>query len=142
MNTSNCVINKSEEKVRKHWLFSTWFFFFLYPIALFAFFAVLSEKVYIPEDAIYEQLVYAIAGLIPIWLIWHCAYRKNGIKLLTFWLVVGPIKMLASIAEISNEPCNVWVNAFVAINIGLFIWWFLLSLEMRKVNKSIQERSR
>jgi len=140
MSLSSRVMNKSEEKIRKHWLFSTISLLILYPIALFAFLAALSEGVHIPEDALIEPLAYAFTGLFSLWLIWHCAYRKYGTGMLGFWLIVSPFKQLASIVEALKEPCNGWTIAFIALGIGVFLWWYLLSLKMRKVNKSIQSR--
>ncbi len=140
MSMPSSIANNSENRIRKHWLFSTASLLIFYPLALFAFFSFLSTRISISEEALIEPLAYAIAGLIPLWLIWHCAYRKHGTKLLSFWMVVSPIKMLASIVGCLKEPCNLWVIAFILLDVAIFLWWWLLSFKMKAVNKTIQER--
>jgi hypothetical protein len=140
MNLPNCVINKSEAKTRKRWLFSTFCFFILYPLALFALFAILSNWIHLSEDALIEPLVYAIVVLFQMWIIWHCSYKKYGTRLLTLWLVVSPFRHLMSIVEILKETSNIWSIGFIVIDVGFFLWWYLLSLQIRKINKTVQER--
>lgn len=140
MSESNFVISKSQNKTRKHWLLSTFSLLILYPLVLFAFFAVLSESVAIPKDALIESLIHAFAGIIPMWIIWHCAYRKYGTKFLTFWLVTSPIKALASIVEFLKESYDSWTIAYILLDLAFFSWWFIISLKMRTVNKTIQKR--
>ena len=142
MSISSSVTNNSENRIRKHWLLSTASFLIFYPLALFAFLSFMSTRISIPEDALIEPLAHALAGSFALWLIWHCAYKKYGTKLLSLWLVVSPIKMLASIVECLKEcgEINVWVIALVSLEISIFLWWWLLSFKMKAVNKAIQER--
>jgi hypothetical protein len=138
MNASTCVISKSLNKTRKHWLFSTFSFLILYPLALalFSFFTDLSERIAISEDALIELLAYAFGGVIPMWMIWHCAYRKHGTRLLTFWLFVSPLQMLGAIVE----SCNSRTLIFLLLNLAIFLWRLFMSIKMKAINKMIQER--
>lgn len=140
MNSFGCIINKSEEKTRKHWLLSTFCFLVFYPLTLFAFFAILSHWLPIPKNTGIGLIAHAFTGLFSLWIVWHCAYKKYGTRLLTFWLIIIPFKQLASIVEVLKETWDLWTIFFLALDIGVFLWWYLLSLKMRKVNKSIQER--
>lgn len=140
MSMPSSVTNNSENRIRKHWLLSIASFLVFYPIALFAFLSVMSMSISIPEDTLIEPLAYALAGSFSLWLIWHCAYKKHGTKLLSLWMVISPLKMLASIVEYLKEPCNAWVISIVLIEISIFLWWWLLSFKMKAVNKTIQER--
>jgi hypothetical protein len=140
MNSSDCVINRSEEKKRKHWLFAISCFLVLCPLALLAFFAILSHWVPIPDDAFIEPLAYVIVGLFSFWLFWHCAYKKYGTKLLTCWLIISPFKTLSSIMECLKEPSELWVIALILLNLSIFLWCFSMSIKMRALNKTVQER--
>lgn len=140
MSIPSSVTNNFENKIRKHWLLSIASFLVFYPIALFAFLSFMSMRISIPENALIEPLAHALVGSFSLWLIWHCAYKKHGTKLLSFWMVVSPIRMLASIVGFLKESCNAWVVAFVLIEISIFLWWWLLSFKMKAVNKAIQER--
>lgn len=140
MSVSSSVTNNCENRIRKHWLFSIASFLVFYPIGLFAFLSFMSMRISIPEDALIEPLAHALAGSFALWLIWHCAYKKHGTKLLSLWMVVSPIKMLASIVECLKETCNAWVVALVVVEISVFLWWWLLGFKMRAVNRAIQNR--
>lgn len=140
MSISSSVTNNFENRIRKHWLLSIASFLVLYPIVLFAFFSFISIRILIPEDVLTELLAHAFAGLFALWLIWHCAYKKHGTKLLSLWMVLSPINMLVSIMESLKESCNALVLTFVLIDISIFLWWWLLSFKLKAVNKAIQER--
>lgn len=140
MSMPSSVTNDCENRIRKHWLLSAASFLIFYPLALFAFLSFMSTRISIPEGALIEPLAHALAGSFALGLIWHCAYKKHGTKLLSLWMVVSPIKMLASIAECLKESCNIWVISLVLIEISIFLWWWLLSFKMKAVNKTIQGR--
>jgi hypothetical protein len=140
MNIPSSITNYSENRIRKHWLLSTACFLIFYPLALFAFVYFLSTRISIPEDALIEPLAHTLVGLFSMWLIWHCAYKKHGTKLLSLWMVVSPLKMLASVVECLKEACNIWMITLFLIEISIFLWWWLLSFKMKAVNKAIQGR--
>jgi len=93
---------EAEEKIRKHWLFSTLCFLILYPLFLCAFLAILSLRVPLTEEAIYEPLRYALSGALSMLIIWQCAYRKYGTRVLRFWLFITPIRMIGTIMRLSH----------------------------------------
>lgn len=73
---------KAEDKIRNHWLFSTFCFFVLYPLLMCVFMAVMSLFVPLTQKEIYEPFGYACSGTFSLLIIWHCAYRKHGNRLL------------------------------------------------------------
>lgn len=136
MSAIDSRISDADKILRKRWLFVTFIRYLIYPFLLFAFFAILSEKIHIQEDFLYTLLGAAFSGLIPLWMIWHCAYRKYGISLISCWLILSPFTMLYSIIALFREWSSV-LMVICTIDIAIFAWWYCLSLKMRKINKSL-----
>jgi hypothetical protein len=109
MSTSSTIINESMKKIRRHWLFSTFSFLVLYPFALFGFYFALSKQYAVDQDILVNFLKYGITGILQMLIIWHCAYRKFGTKLLTFWLAIGSSRVFVSIIECLNDTWNIWM---------------------------------
>lgn len=135
-------MNQKEEKERKHWLLVTSFYLVFYPILVLAILAVISEMVPALEKWFYESLVDILSGLllglIQLWLIWRCAYKKPGTALLTVWLVTAPILNLSSVAKSLLGSCDVWSIVLAICDIVVCAWWYILSLKLRKLNKKLQ----
>lgn len=141
MYSLECLINKSDSRIRKHWLLSTFSLFILIPISLSCFWAILSFIMFIPLVATIEPLIYAIIGLSQGALIWHCAYKKYGTKLLTAWLIIFPLNQLRIIPEIFIDPPANWFNgAIILLEIAIFIWWYIMSIKLRAINMTVKKR--
>jgi hypothetical protein len=140
MSIPSSVTNSSENRIRKHWLLSTASLLVFYPIALLAFASIMSMRISISEYTFIRLFAGVLAGLTRLWLIWHCAYKKHGTKLLSFWMVVGPLQMIRAIVESLKGPCGAWDIVFVLIETLLFMWWWLFSFKMKTANETIQER--
>ena len=91
------------------------------------------------ESVLYECLIYVTFGILSLWLIWYCAYKNPGTRLLTFWLVMSPIKRITNIGQKLSEPSGVLIIIALVIENGIFLWWYLLSLKLRKINKARQK---
>lgn len=130
----------SEEKIRNHWLLSTFCFLVLYPLLLCVLMAVLSVYVPVTQKGIYEPLGYAASGTLSLLIIWHCAYRKFGNRLLRLWLVVVPARTFVSTMEYFKVPYSAWTIVFIVIETSLFLWWFVLTLKMLRINKAVRKR--
>lgn len=131
--------NKIEEKDRKHWLFLTYCYFVILPIFLSVFFAIQSQFFQISKDVPYKFLEYAGSGLIQLWMIWYCAYRKHGTKLLTLWMMFGSMRtLLSTLKLLDGSSNNPWIVGATFLDILIYVWWHILSLRMRKINKRIQ----
>ncbi len=137
--SSACTINKSEEKTHKYWLFSSLCMLVLFPLIVLGFMVTLSKQIDIPESVLYECLIYVILGILSLWLIWYCAYKNPGTRLLTFWLFTSPIKRITQIGQELSESSDVLIIIPLIIESGIFLWWYLLSLKLRKINKARQK---
>ncbi len=140
MNFSSDMVNTSEISTRKQWLLSSLCWLVLYPFAVCTIFFSLSIWIQMPDDVITAPLSRAVGGLISMPLIWYFAYKKLGTKLLIFWLVISPGIQLTNSIESLMATRSSWMIMYVAIDAGVFLWWYLMSLKVRKVNKTIRER--
>lgn len=150
MLTSKCVITKLENKTRKHWLFSTFFFLAFYPLVDLAISSILSLSS-ISKEALADCSAKVITGIIQAVFLWHCAYRNHGTKLLSFYLVSLPLVLMISIvaplADSSDagttntsDSCDAYTITTFLVALSVFFWWLVLSLKMKNVNKAIQKR--
>lgn len=140
MNSSDCAIDKSEIRVRQHWLLSTLCLLVICPIVLYALMTVIFYQQMHIADVLFELGIQIFAGVITTLVIWHCAYRKYGSKLLNCWLVVRSLSMVASIGDSLRTSDSIWTLVFLAIEIAFFMWWFILSIQIKIVNEAIQKR--
>lgn len=138
MDTAVCTIDSSKCKTHKLWFFSIFCYLFLYPLGMFLFFSVLGQEVPMPIK-FFNPLSFAIMTPIELWLIWHCAYRKPGTKLLTFWLFFSPLEWLISMVMALKES-NPWMIGFIPVDTSIFLWCYLMSIKVRNINKTINER--
>ena len=136
-----CKITETEQKTRKQWLFSTAALLFLFPLAVFVFFVAFFKLIHVPGEFLFRELGSCMGGLIPLWIIWHCCYRKYGTRLITLWLFASPLSQVREIYGVIKEGFNPIVICVAAIELGLFVWWYLLSLRIRKLNKSAREKA-
>jgi hypothetical protein len=148
MLTSNCVINKSENKTRKHWLFSTFFILVFHPLVDLAISAILPHDS-LPEKDLADRPVQVIIGMIQAVFLWHCAYRNHGTKLLSFYLVSLPLVFIISMlipdsgdtgATGASDFCHAYTIVSGLLALTVFFWWLVLSLKMKNVNKAMQKR--
>ncbi len=93
-----------------------------------------------------SYLILAINGLSLLlfsYIFYRCIYRKPGTKLLMFILITAPIAMFAAIlGYISGKvplPSNTWLWAHTLVSNVLGVWWYILNLKMRRINKKLQK---
>jgi hypothetical protein len=138
MNTQNSIITRFQSRTRKLWLFSTFTLLVLNPLAYLVFFAILSAEASLSKETLIAFLACTVKCGIPMLIIWHCAYRRYGTKLLTLWLFMTPFNIFALILAAFLAYSNVWVMACILIELFVCVWWFIISLKMRTINKTIR----
>ncbi|MBI3259668.1 MAG: hypothetical protein HYZ54_09370 [Ignavibacteriae bacterium] len=135
-------IDQQAENTRKRWLLATLCSFVLSP--MFLFIALGSyEKDLVAGNTFLNLLTHAAIGLsiglLPSWLAWHCAYRRHGTALLMFWLIVGPFRFFvvfaAAIGGLVAKPHKPLVSAALIFEAIAYVWWYILSFKLRKINK-------
>ncbi len=152
--------------LRKSWLWMTLLCYTL-PSALFwmEMFAAQPDCVKVWIGCFVFTFVLQVPFLLVLW---HCAYRKYGTKYLTLVLLTAPFGMLVgaisffvpsveegmrhyfanSLTTFSlslHETQIVWGWVFIAaylISMGVWVWWYILSFKLRRMNKKIRQEIR
>ena len=138
MTTSLFEIDQKEIKNRKQWLIATIVCWGSYPLLALFFLAKLPQKPPLYNGGWIQPVTYVLFNVTLFWVIWHCAYKKPGTKLLMFWLITGPIQVLLSSLNFFEKSWNVWNKVGLILNLSFFIWWYIQSIKLRKINKKIQ----
>ncbi|WP_154017859.1 hypothetical protein [Candidatus Protochlamydia phocaeensis] len=101
--------------------------------------AFLSNEAF--KLALIETSIQLFVGLIWALVMYFCAYKKPGTGLLTFQLVLGVIGLIKMPAFLIDDlkqghgQIRLYLNL---INIGITIGYYVLSYQLRKINKAIQ----
>ena len=136
------IIENGSEKLRKKWLLCSLFVSFGLPILAAGFFGFKGSI---------DDVVDVISGMIistPDFLIlYYCAYRKHGNIVLTFRMVITGILLVVVVAFILMlvpfidakmlEPMSPFI---LSVGLLVHLWWFNLSLKLRKINIGIQKQ--
>jgi hypothetical protein len=134
-----------EKKVRKDWLLiSVYSVFLAFVFSLFS--ALFPQNEEAAKYGFYVLLAEGIFSLIFLWIGWHCVYKKHGTKWLTCCLILGPLSIARSIPMMINHWAEASFN-MVVIGIFLFltaiyVWWYILSIQLRRINKKIQAQKK
>jgi len=133
--TQSNLFSKEENSLRKHWLWAhAW-----NSVLLCLGFACVLMGTGQSEIATFGLLGLAL-NLVMFWLGYHCAYKKHGIRLLTFWLTASAIFRLQSWTKGANEGLEGVFLWFTAMEIVIFVWWFCVAFQLRKINKKILQK--
>lgn len=133
------------QKIRKQWLI------LLLASMGFALVSMLLNFFYSPLKEIRsEAYIYfpVISGIVVgfgyNYLIYRCAYKKPGTRMLTFLLFYTPISTIYSIYTIYIAPPEFipmyplfWVTG--TIGTGLSVWMYVLNWKLRKVNLELKQ---
>lgn len=136
---SSINLSTAEERVRKNWLYLS-AFYFLFPALILVGFTAFLWLVNIQNSEWFESLKAILKDVLKFGLGWHCAYRKHGIKLLTLWLYFSPFIMVIQFGVLLWLSFDPWLVPLIAFDAGIYIWWYVLTYKMRKINLVIQER--
>jgi glucan phosphoethanolaminetransferase (alkaline phosphatase superfamily) len=138
-------MNEKDIQIRKQWLLA-----FAICVTVGAISAVVSQLTIdyssMPQSPwfIYWIIACTILGLVGFpFLIYHCAYKKQGTKLLTFLLVVLPVSYAGligvywlGIVPLPSYSAGYW--AYTALSTGLSIWQYSLHWKLRGVNRRLK----
>jgi hypothetical protein len=126
-----------EKSLRKQWLVLSIIAILAWPLITLGFLSYLSKKEHVPAEAYWVYLAVALITVAVFYVLYRCTYVKPGIRFLTFCLIVGPLlKLKATIDALRVGHDHVTLIA-LAVNLGFYAWWYVLSLQMRKMNKKI-----
>jgi len=135
---SECLILESERNTRNQWLLFTFIIAIAIPLMLFVMTAIISQFEYVSQKELLSPIVHIVLGIISFGPSWYFTYKKCGIKLLTLNLILFLFIGLIFIGALWDSGLTLGI----AINTVVCIWWFQLSLKVRKINKTLIERKK
>ncbi len=129
--------NSHEKSLRKQWLVISIIAILAWPLITLGFMSFILRKQHVPGAVYWVSLVVALLTVLVFYVLYRCAYVKPGIRFLTFVLIVGPLlKLKATFDALKMGHDHVTLIA-LAVNLGFYAWWYILSLKLRKMNKKI-----
>ena len=146
-NYHDAINTIKNEKNRKTWLFlliGACIFLLIKNYLLTAYPAIFGQA---SEPQTSAVVSIALLKSLPVlcvdsYILYYCAYKKPGTKLLTFGLIFIALSWICSIYNLLNGSINHFFNAYTTvlfgIDLALNIWWFILSLDLRRMNKAMQ----
>jgi len=127
----------NEKILKKQWLVLSIITILAWPLITLGFMTFISMKEHIPAGIYWVYFSVVLLTVLIFYALYRCAYVKPGIRFLTFVLIVGPIlKLKATFDALKVNHDYVTVIA-LAVNLGFYAWWYVLSLKLRKLNKKI-----
>lgn len=138
MVSKHFVLNKTDERNRKLWMIAAICSLFIYPIFVFAFLNFMFPRSLTNNELFYQTLGSVIGNFIGLWIFWHRAYRNHGLFLLTCLMVLGPVHMFVTLKSLFNHSYEWWAIGAMLIDIVLYVWWYVLSVKLRKINRKIR----
>src|SRR5579885_2125312 len=133
--------DEKEKRTRTHWLIVTLFSSFFYPLftSLFHTNVPVKESIFYMHEYFQFSFI-ATATLLPLWLLYHCAYKKQGTRLLTFWLIMSFLGTFLVAILVFRKPLGILEMIQNIMEAITSIYWCILSLKLRKINKKYQKQ--
>ena len=140
-------MNENDKKIRKQWLIVL-ILSITIPIV-----KILLQMRYDPLFAMFPRAQYASAALSLLaqigfgYIVYYCAYKKPGTKILTFCLVMTAISLVVTpVLYLSGKiPPPVYIpfyGIYVLVTQGFGVLWGVACWKMRAINKRLQALSR
>lgn len=133
MTMTETCINENEQSIRKQWLISSIILFFGSPLCLLGLFSLFSLFPGI------DLLGALMVGTLQLALIYRCAYKKPGTRLLTVWMILSPMRFVGDASRYFQlNDFNSVAFSFFLLAFVLLAWWISLSLKLRKINHRLK----
>ncbi len=134
------IFTPKEKSLRKQWLVFSLIAIVAWPIVTLGFLAYVNFKTAVPASIYFVYISVILITAAVFYILYKCAYKKPGIRFLTFCLIVGPLlKLQGAVGTLKQAHDNTTLLALI-INLAFYAWWFILSLKLRKMNKAIQHQ--
>lgn len=86
----------------------------------------------------YSSFINSLVGsIIYIFILYICAYKKPGTRFLTIALIGTAMQFAKSFDSSTLLHFDWWVTPMAILDIVLFIWWYVLSFKVKKLNSKI-----
>jgi hypothetical protein len=144
MKKTHSELSPKDQRVRKWWLI----LLLLLSVPGFLIFALLFGKL------IYEgftcgtswcciwlymfSVLLSLGWFLSFYIPYRCAYKSPGTILLTILLIICPLTFVRELSSLGRDGTNPTGYILFLIFAPFSIWWYVLSLKLRKINKKIR----
>lgn len=128
--------SKNERRIRLAWLATLALANIILPLLTLSLFFFAGENSSSGLSQTEVQFIILIVGTIKFLILWSCAYRKNGIKLLKVLLWLTPISLLKELGNVLHIGFEAVDLIDYAIATGISILGLWLTWKIYKVNQS------
>lgn len=129
-------LSSEEKKFRKRW-FKTSILLMLFLPLLY-----LAASINTTREFFFMICFFAATEFSRFLVFYHCSYKKHGNKFLTFTLFMVPIGTLKSLPTWIELSQNFYVKPFLITHLVILVYWYVLSLKLRKINKKWRQESK
>ena len=139
-------MSEKDNKVRRQWLIVVFL-----SLLIAAFNAVMRFRYDHSLDffplARYGFAFFSMAGALAFaYSAYYCAYKKPGTKLLVFCLLITTLSFISTLifylqGKLHPPAYIPYYGTYAITTQGLGLWWMILCLKMRKINKRLQALS-
>lgn len=140
-------MNETDTSIKKKWLISIIAIMIFNQIPLFIETIKTGKTLNVPSSFNYIiLLILTIITVSYLWISYRCAYKKPGTKLLTFYIIAGPIGILTTIILLvlgkSPQMTQSWGSIFITLlQQAGGLWLLFLNWKLRIFNKKLQKNS-
>lgn len=137
-------LTSNEKNLKKSWLYLTilravWRFLQAYSIPFF-----LPTGVVLDESKYMNHLIgTGIGSLVAVGILYVCAYKSPGVRLLKLILIASFIFLGIEIHDfmISMDISDPWSLVSIVTEMVLFVWWYWLTFKLAALNYRIKNTS-
>jgi hypothetical protein len=132
--------DKKDQKSRKFWLISAICYFSITAIYILIDAFFLQKESLSGLQILTILVLCVLVNFVPFYLVYHCAYKRFGTKLLMVVLILGPTRMVHDIVmTIENSSA---LSTYITLIFGaLFLVYWYACLKLRKVNKGFKTKT-
>ncbi len=131
------ILTENEKRIRKFWLILTCIRFAIVFVMMLL---QMNDVTQIePIDlACFTILGFLIPLTLPFYFICRNIYKKHGTALLRFFLFITPAPLIRDGMVLLKEANPLLLSIFL-VDLGLILWWCVLSWKLLKINQSLKE---
>jgi hypothetical protein len=128
------ILTIKEQATRKRWLFCTILGFVGVPLIL----AIILNACNLEWST---SIFIAFMGIVPAAIMWKYSYKKNCDNFLIGWMIFGAFINVYRISLLIKGEQDGFEIAGWAFDLGLYIWWYIESFSLLKINKKRKKES-
>lgn len=135
-------LSPEEKALRRRWLILSMIVIWVWPLISLGFLVYEVTTKHLPFETysmyFWVYLAVTLLAAVIFCVLYRCAYVKPGVRFLTFLMIVWPLLKAKAITDavMTGHDYVSWIS--IVVNVSFFVWWYVLSLKLIKLNKRIK----